>query len=101
MVDWAGRTKSYERLAASGRLRPEHLRPDTRGADWLAALFFELSTCRAMGFGGLGPIPATAVWQAVDRYGLPEWAADAVYSLDAVYLARQRRAAPAPAAGEG
>jgi hypothetical protein len=75
------------------------LRPDTFGADWLSRLFFELSTCRPIGFGGAGPIPATAVWAAVDRYGLPDWATDAIYSIDATWLARQRKAPP-PAADQ-
>lgn len=87
--------QTYEHLAKTGRLRPEHARPETWGADWLAALFCELSTCRPLGFGVAGPIPATAIWAALDRYGLPAWAGDAVYSLDSAWLARQRASAPA------
>jgi hypothetical protein len=82
-------------------LRPEHARPETLGADWLASLFFELSTCRALGPGGFGPIPVTAIWAGVDRYGLPQWSIDAVISIDAAWLTRQRKAAPGAAGSEG
>jgi len=43
--------------------------------------------------GGAGPIPANVIWDAVDRFGLPAWASDAVFSIDARWLARQRKAA--------
>jgi hypothetical protein len=59
-------------------------------------MFFELSTCRAIGMAGFGPIPATAIWAYVDRYRLPDWTIDAIYSLDAAWLARMRKAAPDP-----
>jgi hypothetical protein len=58
-------------------------------------MFFELSTCRAFGMGGVGPIPATAIWAYVDRYRLPDWTCDAIFSLDAAWLARRVTAAPA------
>lgn len=57
-------------------------------------LFYELSTCRPLGAAGPGPIPATAIWQAEDRYPLPAWTAAAIYSLDAAYLTLRRKAAP-------
>jgi hypothetical protein len=70
---------------------------------WLWRAFQELQTCRQVGFGVLGPIPITAIWAYVDRYALPEWAVDAVISLDAEWRADQARRAgaadqPAPAA---
>jgi hypothetical protein len=58
-------------------------------------MFFELSTCRAIGAGVLGPIPATAIWAYVDRYRLPDWTIDAIFSLDSAWLSRMRKAAPA------
>lgn len=75
-------------------MRPEHRRPEIIGAEWLASLFFELSTCRSVGMGGLGPIPATAIWHAEDRFALPGWVGAAIHSIDAAYLARHRKAAP-------
>lgn len=69
------------------------MRPDAWGADWLLQAFWELSTCRPLGFGLVGPIPATAIFAYVDRYRLPDWTIDAIYSLDSAWLGRQRRQA--------
>lgn len=51
----------------------------------------------------IGPIPATAIWAYVDRYGLPEWTVDAIYSLDASWMEAEhemmearRKTKPAP-----
>lgn len=48
--------------------------------------FHELSTCRPLGFGVVGPIPVTAMWQYVDRHSLPEWSVDVWMAADAEYL---------------
>ena len=64
---------------------------------WLWRAFQELQTCRAVGFGALGPIPLTAVWEYVDRYGLPDWTIDALFTLDATWRQLERQGAPAPA----
>ena len=34
----------------------------------------------------MGPIPLTAMWLYVDRYGLPEWALDALMRIDGQWL---------------
>lgn len=57
---------------------------------WLWRAFQELHTCRAIGFGTLGPIPLTAIWEYVDRYQLPDWTIDAIFSLDACWQAQER-----------
>jgi len=78
-------------LVASGRLQAAHRRPDTAGADWLWRAFLELSTCRAIGFGVVGPIPINAIFQYVDRCGLPDWTVDAVISIDVAWRAAEAR----------
>jgi hypothetical protein len=90
-----GREHSYDYLHRTGRIRPEHRRPETFGSDWLAQMFHELSTCRAIGSAGIGPIPATAIWAYVDRYRMPDWTIDAIFSLDAAWLTRMRAGADA------
>ena len=35
---------------------------------------------------GVGPIPLTAMLIYVDRYGLPEWALDALMQIDSKWL---------------
>lgn len=98
--DWAGKEKAYSRLEASGRLQPDHTRPDMTGCHWLWRAFQELQTCRALGFGAVGPIPLPAIWAYVDRYQLPEWTVDAIISLDAEWRTDQaRRTARAGAHG--
>jgi hypothetical protein len=37
--------------------------------------FWDLSTCRQVGFG-IGPIPLTAIWEYADRKGLDEGETD-------------------------
>ena len=76
-------------------MRAEHRRPDTTGAAWLWRAFLELSTCRAPGFNGAGPIPIVAIFQYVDRYALPDWTVDAVISLDIAWRESEARRAPA------
>lgn len=78
-------------------MRADHLRPDTTGAGWLWRAFQELATCRTFGMGVVGPIPLTAIWAYIDRYSLPEWTIDAIFSLDAAWRAGERQRAPAPA----
>jgi hypothetical protein len=56
------------------------------GLLWLVQGFHELSTCRALGFGAVGPIPLTAMWQYVDRHGLPDWTVDVWLEADGEYL---------------
>jgi hypothetical protein len=36
----------------------------------IARAYAQLSTCRPIGMGGIGPIPITAVWEWEDRKGL-------------------------------
>lgn len=76
-------------MERSGRLRSDHRAPDVAGCLWLWRAFQELQTCRAIGFGVLGPIPLTAIWEYVDRYALPDWTIDAIFSLDAAWRAEE------------
>jgi hypothetical protein len=60
-------------------------------AAWLWRMWLELSTCRDFGAGVPGPIPITASWAYVDRYGLPEWTVDAMVTLDAAWREAEAR----------
>lgn len=63
------------------------------GAEVLMLAYAELSTCKALGPSGLGPVPATAVWQWCDRLGLDagaaEHAAAVLRAVDGEYIRRQ------------
>jgi hypothetical protein len=87
------------RLAASGRLRADHRAPRIESCAWLWRAFLELLSCRQLGAEQCGPIPITAVWQYIDRYGLPEWTVDALFSIEMTWREtereRQERAAAA------
>lgn len=61
-------------------------------------MWCELGTCRQMG-AALGPIPITASWAYVDRYHLPEWAVDAMITLDAAWREAEARKAAASIEG--
>jgi len=41
--------------------------------------------------GVLGPIPLTAIWEYVDRYALPDWTIDALFTLDATWRQLETR----------
>jgi hypothetical protein len=43
--------------------------------------YSELSTCRAIGPNGIGPIPVTVMWQWCDRHGLDRELADHVTTV--------------------
>lgn len=53
----------------------------------------ELGTCRPLGFGGVGPIPITAVWQWCEMEGLDPDAArivrEVIQHVDREFLERQ------------
>lgn len=49
-----------------------------------------------IGMGAVGPIPLTAIWEYVDRYALPAWTIDAIFSLEAAWRAEEQRRAELP-----
>lgn len=51
----------YASLEASEKLKDKDKRPSIGGLDFYVAAFYELSTCRQIGMGGVGPIPWTAI----------------------------------------
>lgn len=79
-------------MAASGRLGARDRRPTIIPFGWLIDAFWELSTARAIGFGGVGPIPITAIWAFADRHDCPPWFAEVIQAADLDYLAAQRHA---------
>jgi hypothetical protein len=87
-------------LRETGRLAADHLAPDLAACAWLWRAFQELSTCRLAFGDGPGPIPITAIWAYLDRYGLPEWTVDALISIDLAWRETHRdrleRARPRP-----
>ncbi len=66
----------------------------------LARAYAQLSTCRAIGMGGMGPIPITAVWEWENRNGIRDARVrrhieSVLGSVDAAALGRANRPQPA------
>lgn len=65
------------------------------GLDWYLRAFYELSTCRPIGYGAVGSIPWTAIVQYGHLHGLGgEALEDLVFlvrELDSEYLERQAK----------
>lgn len=71
----------------------------------LARVYAQLSTCRALGMGCIGPIPMTAVWTWEDRHDvtdpfLRQHIENVISAIDAGTL-RRSRAANRPTGGSG
>jgi hypothetical protein len=68
----------------------------------LARAYAKVSTCRAIGAAGLGPVPVTAIWDWLDRNGITDPALcrhveDVLGAVDAAAMRRANR----PPAAEG
>lgn len=92
MLDYPGATQRAAAYEARGRRVPEALlSPEVPPGydDWLS-VFFELSTDRHIGEGGIGPIPAASIRAA--QADVPEGECDAFWrvirALDSAYMAR-------------
>jgi len=85
--------REFKRAAARKRALPAVFAqaPEVPfGTQFLLEAFDELSTCRALGFGGAGPIPWTAVQQYAEAHGYDDETRDVllevVRALDLVYM---------------
>lgn len=60
------------------------------GLEWYLVAFFDLTSTRAIGFGGLGPIPWTAISAYATRHGVGqdqfEFLVHHVRKMDEAYL---------------
>lgn len=78
-------------------------KPDLdHGGFLIASAYAQLSTCRQISMGGIGPIPITAVWQWEDRNGVTDRAIRAhfeavITGIDASTMKRANR--PTQASG--
>jgi hypothetical protein len=62
----------------------------------LARAYAKVSTCRAIGAAGLGPVPVTAIWEWLDRNGITDPALcrhveDVLGAVDAAAMRRANR----------